>query len=234
MGNMVITNVDLGSVILEEPEFRDELLSFPGTATYVEGTLLARQTDALVPTASALSGTGNGTLTALAVVEGPVVPLIGIYVLTCVLAVTNGGKFKLVDPNGAIVADDLEMTAGAGAATVFEVGGLQFTLTDGSTDFAAAAFFNITVAAVGKLVVYNPAGAGGVQRPLAVLTYDVSRTGAGDVPIRAMVAGKVNKNRLIINVDGTGANITAAILDDLRRAGVMAEDTKQLSVLDNQ
>ncbi len=126
------------------------------------------------------------------------------------------------------------MTVGAAAATVFEVAGLKFTLTDGSTDFVAGATFTITVAADGKLVPYNPAGAGGVQRPIAVLTHDCSRTGAGDVAIRAMVYGKVNKQRLIINVDGNGTNITAPILDQLRRAGIVAIDVKDLSVLDNQ
>lgn len=234
MGNMTITNVDLGNVELSNAEFRDELLTFAGTATIAEGTLLARREDALVPTASAITGTGNGTLTALAVVEGPVVPLVGAYLLTCIATVTNGGRWSLADPNGALVADDLEMTVGAGAASRFEVGGLTFTLTDGSTDFVAGATFTITVAADGKLVPYNPAGAGGVQRPIAVLTHVTSRTGAGDVAIRAMVSGKVNKQRLIIDVDGTGANITAPILDQLRRAGIVAIDVKDLSVLDNQ
>lgn len=38
----VITNVDLGSVILKDGEFRDELLTFAGAGTVVEGTILAR------------------------------------------------------------------------------------------------------------------------------------------------------------------------------------------------
>lgn len=235
MTNITITNVDLGSVVLENGEFRDELLTFPGTDTYVEGTLLARRADALVPTASAITGTGNGTLTALSVVEGPIVPLVGAYLLTCIATVTNGGRWKLEDPNGALVADDLEMTVGAGAASVFEVGGLKFTLTDGSTDFVAGATFTITVAADGKLVVYAIGGAGGAQVPVAVLTYEVSRTGAGDVPVRIMRGGKVRKERLVVDADGNATNITNAILDQLQRnSNTIAVSTKQLSVLDNQ
>lgn len=234
MGNMTITNVDLGSVILSNPEFRDELLTFAATHTCVEGTILARREDTLAVVASAVSGGGTGTVTAASVVEGPVVPLVGVYTLTCIVAVANGGHWKLTDPNGAIVADDLEMTVGVGAASVFEVAGLTFTITDGGTDFSAGATATLTVTADGKLVPFNPAGAGGAQRPLAVLTHDCSRTGAGDVAIRAMISGKVNKNRLIIDVDGTGANITASILDQLRRAGVVAIDVKDMSVLDNQ
>ncbi len=42
MPDPIITNVDLGSVILKEGEFRDELLTFTGAATLLEGTILAR------------------------------------------------------------------------------------------------------------------------------------------------------------------------------------------------
>src|SRR6187431_1262567 len=56
--------------------------------------------------------------------------------------------------------------------------------------------------------------------PKAVLGYEVTSTGAGDVPIRAIVFGLVNKNRLVINADGTGANIDGAVLDQLRAYGI--------------
>lgn len=231
---MTRTVIDNASIELEGGEFRDELLTFAGADTFVKGTLLARLLVALAVTASAVTGTGNGTVTAATVVEGPIVPLVGVYTLTCVATATHGGTWKLVDPNGAQVATDLVMTAGAGAATVFEVGGLRFTITDGSTDFAAGDTATLTVAtAASKLVPFNPAGAGGAQRPVAVLTYEVTKSGAGDLPIRALIAGKVNKDRLIIDVDGTGANITAAILDELRGMGIVALDVKQLAALDN-
>lgn len=47
MGNIAITNVDIGSVILKEAEFRDEVLVFAGAATAVEGTILARDSVSL-------------------------------------------------------------------------------------------------------------------------------------------------------------------------------------------
>jgi hypothetical protein len=65
--------------------------------------------------------------------------------------------------------------------------------------------------------------------PKAVVTYDVVAAGAGDVPIRAMVSGKVNKTRLIINADGTGVNIDGAVLDQLRAYGVTPVDVLQTS-----
>jgi len=65
--------------------------------------------------------------------------------------------------------------------------------------------------------------------PKAVLTYPVTATGAGDLKEKALVSGKVNKTRLIINADGTGANVDAAVLDQLRAYGIVPVDVQQLS-----
>lgn len=40
--NMTVVNNDLGSVIMKDETFRDELLTFAGAATVLEGTILAR------------------------------------------------------------------------------------------------------------------------------------------------------------------------------------------------
>lgn len=77
--------------------------------------------------------TGDGTVTAVSVTGAP---LPGKYNLVCIEAVTDGGKFALTGPNGEVIADDLNLNAGAGQSTQFDVGGLQFTITDGATDFA--------------------------------------------------------------------------------------------------
>jgi hypothetical protein len=44
---LTVTNVDLGSVILRDAKFRDELLTFAGAGTVVEGTILARDSVSL-------------------------------------------------------------------------------------------------------------------------------------------------------------------------------------------
>jgi len=234
MSNITITNNDIGSVILQNAEFRDELLTFGGAGTVLEGTLLARKAVADAVTASAFTGTGDGTVTLATVVGGSVVPMVGIYVLNCIVALTNGGTFELVDPNGAQVAGGLTLTVGAGAATVLEAGGLQFTITDGATDFVVGDTATLTVAADGKMVPFAIAGAGGAQIPLEVATYDVVATGAGDVPIRGMVSGSVRKERLIIDADGDGSNITDAILDQLRDFSIVSTDVQELNIQDNQ
>lgn len=51
MSNITVTNNDLDSPILEDAEFRDDLLTFGGAGTFVAGTILARDSvsDNLVP-----------------------------------------------------------------------------------------------------------------------------------------------------------------------------------------
>lgn len=235
MANIMITQCDQGSVILENGEFRDELITFPGADTYAEGTILARKSvaDAVTATAGG-SNTGNGTVTLATVAAGSVVPLVGDYNFECTTAVTNGGIFKLEDPNGSLVASDIVLTAGAGATTVVEAAGLTFTVTDGSTDFAAGDSFALTVAADGKMVIFASAGAGGAQIPMAALTYEVEATGAGDVAARVMISGKVRKERLVIDADGDDTNVTAAVIDQLRDYGIVAVNVTELNKYDNE
>lgn len=132
MANLTITNCDLGNVILEGADIRDELLTFAGAATVLEGTILARDSVSL----------------------------------------------KLVP---------------------YVIGGVT-----------------------------NENGI-----PKAVLTYDVTATGAGDEAVRAMVAGKVRKERLIVDADGDGSNITDAILDQLRDYSIIPIDVEELNIYDN-
>lgn len=133
MANLDITNIDNGSFIKGDEEARDELLTFGATATYLPGTVLARD------------------------------------------SVSN----KLVP---------------------FVVGG--------ST---------------------NNNGI-----PKAVLIGTAARTGAGDVAVRALVAGEVNKKRLIVAATGDDSTLTNAHLDQLRGVGIIPVDYAQLSKLDNQ
>lgn len=228
---MTVTNCDLGEVAIDECSYQDESLTFAAADTFIAGTILARREVAAAVVASAVTGTGTGTVTAATVVGGSAVPKAGVYTLRNILVVADGGVWQLEDPDGAIVAAGFRQTVGAGAATVFEVGGLQFTITDGGTNFALNDTATLTVAADGKLVPFTPSGAGGVQRPIAVLQYDVTRADAGDVRIRPIVGGRVNRTRLVIDA---GGSVTDAICDQLRHVGIVPLAVKQLSTLDNQ
>ena len=231
-GLVGVTNNDLSTVVLGNAKFRDELLKFAGADTFVEGTILARQGVAAA-VSNAFSGTGNGTL-ASTVVGVDEIPIPGDWLLTCTFAVAEGGVFKLTDPNGNIIADNLTLRVGAGLVTTLNVAGFQLVITEGGTDFSAADEFTLTVVVDGDLVPFAIGGVAGAGVPLAVLTYDVTRTGAGDEPIRAMVGGEVRKEKLIIDADGDGSNITDAILDQLRDFSVVSADVQELNINDNQ
>lgn len=80
----------------------------------------------------------------------------------------------------------------------------------------------------GKLTPFVIGGSGGAEVPKAVLTFDVTRASAGDETVRVAVAGKLNKNRLIVHADGNGSNLTNAILDQLRDYGIVPLDVAQI------
>ncbi len=65
--------------------------------------------------------------------------------------------------------------------------------------------------------------------PCAVLPNDVTSTGAGNIAIRAIISGSVNRNRLIVNADGTGVNITKQIEDQLRARSIVPEVVDQIA-----
>lgn len=228
--NMTVTQNDVSSVIIADAVFQDVKLNFPGVDTYVEGTILARRQVATAITVASAGNTGNGTVTAAAVVPGSEIPLPGDYILACTFAVADGGVFKLTDPNGDIVADNLTCRVGAGLATTFNVVGMTFTVTDGGTNFIAGDDFTLTVAADGDVVIYAAGDVGGAQIPAMVLTYDVTSTGAGDVSCRALVAGRVRRDKLVIDAGGT---VTDRIADSLRSFGIVAETVDELNIADN-
>jgi phage tail sheath gpL-like len=117
------------------------VLHFPYTLTFTFGTVTA---GALQLNGTA-GGTGNGTITALSVTGNP---RPGVYKLSLKTVVANGGVWTLYDPTGALVADNLTMTPGVGGVTPFTPGGVNFSLTDGTTDFGTVgSYFQITVPA---------------------------------------------------------------------------------------
>ena len=231
MSNLTITPNDLGTVVLQDSAFNDVILKFPGADTYAEGTILARKqvADAIVAAAD-VGNTGDGTVTLASVIAGDIIPLPGAYNLEVVAAVTNGGVFKLEDPNGNIIENNLIMTAGAGVATVFTVGGMTFTVTDGATDFIVGDKFSLTVSADGDAVIFAENGVGGAQVPSMVLTYAITTTGAADVAARALVGGQVRREKLVIDAGGT---VTDRIVDALRDFGIVAISVSELNIADN-
>jgi head decoration protein D len=131
MPNLTRTDIDVGSVVMREGMFEDELVTFAGTATYAKGTILARNTSTLKLQLYVKGGVSNG--------------------------------------NGV---------------------------------------------------------------PVAVLTYAIDRTGAGDVKARVCKRGVVDFNRLVINADGSNVNIDATVKDLLKDQGLYVEPVQQLAGYD--
>jgi hypothetical protein len=306
------------------------------------GTLLARpteidETDTEVDVTPDGGNTGNGTVTAIVVGAGTA---LGEYTLEVTAEKGDGGTFSFSDPDSELLADDWVLTGTSGASDVFTAGGVQVTITDGSTDFKTGDTFALTVAATGvanveRLVPFDPDGSDGYEIPSRVLTYEVvsgvgrvvsvsegeSNKGDGTVtatitgdtavlgayslvctaevenggvftltdpngeevddavtmtpgaggetvytggglrlvitdgaedfdetdeftilvaeevvtkPVRAMISGQVNRDRLIIHKDGDGDDITAAHLDTLRSFDIVATPVQLLGAIDNQ
>lgn len=236
MANITITNVDVGAVILRDGKFQDEGLLFAAADTFAEGTILARKavSDTITVTAD---GGNTGTFTLAAAPNAGRTLIAGTYVLTAGDLTAGVGPWTLTDPlgNSQIVStaggssdDDLNFTALGVTVTVTDPGS--------GTAFDDADTADLVVAAQSgtPLVPFDPAGTGGEQEPLSVLTYEVARTSGGTERIRALVQGEVDKTKLLIDVDGDGDNITAIHLDKLRAAGIFARDMTELADLDNQ
>lgn len=134
-----------------------------------------------VPTTGVIAGTGNGTCT---VVTGGSKTKKGNYVATCITTETHGGTFQVVNPDGDIIGV-VKITAGAGGTGVFSSSEINFTLTDGATDFALADTATIAVTdGVPSTVAVVGTGNGTMteiegRRDLKVGAYVVTCTTAG-------------------------------------------------------
>ena len=183
------------------------------------GTLLGKILQAIGVATADGGNTGDGTVTLLVLAAGGPA-IIGTYVLTCITAVTNGGIFDLVDPNGKIVATNITILAGAGGIIAFSGGGISFTITDGSTDFAADDFFTLTVVA-GSLK-YNKslaAAVDGSEIPETILSEDKDATSADKVTL-SYEKGGFNEGALTL---GAGHTI-ASVREGLRDKGIFLAD----------
>jgi hypothetical protein len=65
--------------------------------------------------------------------------------------------------------------------------------------------------------------------PKAVIDYDVTAAGAGDVRVRVLVRGVLSKVRLVIAADGDASRIDAGVADQLRMCGFTLNQAQQLA-----
>lgn len=124
----------------------------------------------------------------------------------------NTGIFEVRTPDGERLAD-------ATVAVAYTGNHINFTITDGSTDYAVGDVWTIPVAAgSGKYKLSLAAAVDGSQTPEAILA-DTTDASAGDMVTNAYVSGQFNTNALTLGASHT----VASIKEDLAARGIYLE-----------
>ncbi len=122
---------------------REEVTVLAGQSLSI-GHVLGKVTAGTVPTTGTadVGNTGNGTVTG---VTGGVDVKVGVYTLTCISTVANGGAVTVQDPDGYALPNAI-------IGTAYTNPQINFTINDGAIDFTVNDTFTITVPAGGAQV----------------------------------------------------------------------------------
>lgn len=189
-----------------------------GSTDFIVGDVFTFVVDTTAP---AVVGTGNGTISGLSL--GPDAQT-GNYRVENVAVVTNGGEFKVVGPDGDVVAVGFIVAGAGGTLVLANQRQLNLTITDGSTDFALADAFNVCVfneLLGGKGVAWDPLTFDG-RDDVAGILYDNVDASAADKPgVLVSRGAEVMKGSLIWAAAITAAQKESAYRD-LAARGVVA------------
>lgn len=172
-------------------------------------------------TAPLVIGTGNGTVSAMTL--GPDAKP-GNYRLEITAAITNGGEFKLAGPNGELIEQGFVVAGAGGTFVGANKRQLNFTLTEGSTDFAVGDAFNIAVFNElngGKAVAWDPTTFDGRDDVAGVLYDNVDASAADKAGVVVARDAEVRKADLQWGAAITAAQKESAYLD-LAKLGIVA------------
>ena len=181
------------------------------------GTVLGKITKGAATVVAAGAGaeganTGDGTLTMNATTPILAGAKAGVYSVKCTAAATNGGTFRVFDPDGYVLGD---VAVGATFAN-----DIKFVIADGSgADFAAGDGFAVTIAAgSGSYNAVNSANIDGSDAPVAILASDANATD-GAVVAPVYLTGEVNAEALVFG----GSDTYATHKDALRKLGIFVK-----------
>lgn len=133
------------------------------------GAVVGKVTKGSCPT-TGTAGTNTGAGTCASVTAGAKAQ-VGTYTLKCVKVVSGAGDFEVRSPNGELVG-----IATTGVA--FTSSHINFTIADGTPDFALGDTFTIAIpAGSGKVKVMNFSGIDGSQDAYGILIGAVDTTG---------------------------------------------------------
>ena len=177
-------------------------------------------------TAPTVVGTGNGTISGLSL--GPDAKP-GHYRVENIEAIANGGRWKVVGPDGDEVAVG-SIVAGAGGTLVLSAQRqLNLTITDSTTDFAVGDFFNIAVYNIGnrgegKVVAWEPQPSSfdGREDIAGILLGAVNATAADSQGIAVVKDAPVDSALLSWHANVTAEQKETAYAEMQRNLGIMA------------
>lgn len=178
-------------------------------------------TIAVATGAPTVVGTGDGTISGLSL--GPDAKT-GQYRVECIEAITNGGAFKVVGPDGDEVAVGYIVAGAGGTLVLADQRQLNLTITDDSTDFAVGDFFEVFVfneLAGGKAVAWDPTTYDGRDDVAGVLYDNVDASAADKAGVIVAREAEVRKDDLQWATAITAAQKESAYLD-LAKLGIIA------------
>lgn len=160
-------------------------------------------------------GTGNGVMSAISLGRDAKP---GTYVATATAAATDGGTFEVRDPDGNVIGD-------AEVGTAFSSEQINFTISDGATDFVVGDYFHIPVARpanYGKAVEWDPTTFDGRHQVAGILFDNVDASLAdADGVLVARGPAEVNESELQWADDRTTAE-KAYAKEQLTALGIVA------------
>lgn len=158
-------------------------------------------------TAAAKSGGNAANTGALTMdVTTPVLPgaKSGVYTVRCITAASNGGTFRVEDPNGDVIG---EVAVGATFSD-----DIKFVIADGAQDFIVGEGFDITVAVgSGHYTPLDTTKANGAEIAAAILFSNVDASSAAAKAVFSVRETEANDAELIWPDGISGGNKAAAI-----------------------
>lgn len=179
------------------------------------GTVLGRIKVGAATAAAVAGGTGDGTLTVDATTPVLAGAQAGVYLVKCVEAAANGGRFEVNAPGGEVI----------GLVNVGETFAeqIKFAIADGAADFVVGDAFEVTVALGSeKYVVCDPTATDGSEKAVAI-TWRYHDVTSADRPDALLVVrdAEVAARELIWHANHNAASKDAA-LKQLAEARILA------------
>lgn len=181
----------------------ERIITLVSGQNLTRGAVLGRVVAAATASTAAKSGgnTGGGTITMDVTTPVLAGAKPGVYTARCIATATNGGTFRVEDPDGNVIGD-----VAVGATFADDI---KFVIADVGTDFIVGDGFDITVASVDKYALSLAAATDGSQVPVAVLGIDCDAS-LGDKSTTGYFAGEFNAAKLALGTGHTAASVEAA------------------------